>query len=63
MAKVSRHILAILSRLSLFRFLKHLKLVAVDELHYYSGVFGRYAYLRGKPRQIKYTYQFAVTLL
>ena len=24
------------------RFLKNLKLVAVDELHYYSGVFGTY---------------------
>jgi DEAD/DEAH box helicase domain-containing protein len=25
------------------RFLKNLKLVAVDELHYYSNIFGRYA--------------------
>ena len=26
-------------------FLKNLKLVAVDELHYYAGIFGRYGIL------------------
>lgn len=28
-----------------FRFLKNIKLVAVDELHYYSGTFGRLVFL------------------
>lgn len=27
-------------------FLKNLKLVAVDELHYYSDLFGRFVFLR-----------------
>ena len=31
------------------RFLKNLKLVAVDELHYYSGVFGTCVWIRFYP--------------
>lgn len=39
------------------RFLKNLKLVAVDELHYYHGVFGRSAHFSFKFKRRLYVEQ------
>ena len=42
------------------RFLKNLKLVAVDELHYYHGMFGRYAH---KPFSLFTSYRYSIVTL
>ena len=42
------------------RFLKNLKLVAVDELHYYHGMFGRYVH---KPFSLFTSYRHSIVTL